>query len=316
MNKKIFLSVGLVIVFIILVVVGYFALMRSKELSSQPKSDSGIYIDKQLGFSIIPPKGWHIDKKEMPGSIAFFEKDGGQIVNKQFNPTLAITSWPDEKLSLEKHVERIKKMYSESFESNKIVSDIVAIIDGKEARIIESNITNTVTYNTPKENCENCKFQLKKLDVVLASGVGKIYYITGVAPETNWGVYKELITNSQKTFRLIAEQNVLGPAIGMLSFAQISACKDWMGLDKMDYLGCLPKSSETKLTIRNNLNNDIRMNFENLSTGSLADTFFSHQEKTIDLGNKNKEVPVRISTVDNKIISDKQQLDLILWKLE
>ena len=89
-----------------------------------------------------------------------------------------------------------------------------------------------------------------------------------------------------------------------------------MGLDKIGYLGCLPKSSETKLTIRNNLDKDVRINFENLSTGSLADTFLSHQEKTIDLGNKNKEVPVRISTIDNRIIFDKQQLDLILWKLE
>ena len=205
MNKKIFLSIGLIIVLIVLVVVGYFSLTISKEQISQPKSDSGIYIDKQLGFSIVPPKGWHIDKKEMPGSIAFFEKDGGQIVNKQFNPTLAITSWPDEKLSLEKHVERIKKMYSESFESSKIVSDIVVIIDGREARIIESNITNTVTYNTPKENCENCKFQLKKLDVILASGTGKIYYVTGMAPETSWNAYKGLIENSQKTLRLISE---------------------------------------------------------------------------------------------------------------
>jgi hypothetical protein len=112
------------------------------------------------------------------------------------------------------------------------------------------------------------------------------------------------------------EQNVLGPALGMSSFALISACKDWMGLDKMGYLGCLPKNSETKLTIRNNLDKDVRINFENLSTGSTMDTFFAHQEKTIEIGNRSKEMPVRVSTTDNQIISDKQELGLILWKLE
>ena len=135
----------------------------------------------------------------------FFEKIGGQIVNKEFNPTLTISTWPDEGLILDKHVEKVKTFISSSFTDYKLISSNSVLVDGQKAQILEYNITNTVNFNTPTESCENCNFKLGKLDLIVADGRGNIYYVAGVAPQAEWTRYRELIANSQRTFRLFSK---------------------------------------------------------------------------------------------------------------
>lgn len=156
----------------------------SKNLEDQP------YVDSTKGFEIHVPKGWRVDKSGQWGvPVVFTHTETDEESGSLFTANIVVTYGPAEGFDLDTFVMRTKGLRYQLLGDYKLVEEKdVTIASGQNGRLIGGTYTQGPS-------------QIRNLELIVVHK-REAYILPATALESKWNLYKDLLENSLRTFKL------------------------------------------------------------------------------------------------------------------
>ena len=149
------------------------------------------YLNTQYGFKINMPRGWQPRKGEQHGAIvSFLNPKADQEGANSFSATIGVNSESalTQDINVDNYTKATREVMLHLLQNYKSVEDKAIIINGMPAKIIGSSFVQNA-------------FHMRTLQLITIKN-GKAYTVTGMALESVWDQYKDLIESSLLTFTL------------------------------------------------------------------------------------------------------------------
>jgi len=147
------------------------------------------YSNAKYGFQINAPKGWSMDESgKFETTVLFLSTQANKEGEKNSNAGISVVSKPSMGLILDAYANVVKKALPSKLQDYKLTDEKTLSVNGEKARIISGTFTQNALH-------------LKILQLIVVKN-DKAHVVSGVALESAWNQYKDLIESSLLTFKL------------------------------------------------------------------------------------------------------------------